>query len=315
MKKNRKRTILTASVIVYLVIAAALYVYVYLIPHINDALTPTYIVNYVDMDSFYYGKAIVVRNETCIYSEGSGTATYYVEESEKTRIGTRVADVYTANDKIGSFCPVTGFVSYYHDGYEDKLDPESILAMDPTEYFDIESVPSASKKASVESGDFLYKVVDGGNWYLLLPVTEEQLQNFRIGSNIRVLLDDGTVLKAEAERVLGKETLSVMAKVLSYYPDFCSVRVLKAKVSTRQTSGLEVPVTAVAYEDGKPGVYVLGTDGEYHFTRVQILDEQDGSYAVSEDQFSETLDDGSINTVYSISLYDEIKRDVSERRK
>ena len=311
--KNKKRTLLITISIIYLVIAAGLYAFVYLIPHINVALTPTYIVNSVVMDNFYYGKAIVVRYEQCVYSDYSGNVSYYIEESEKTRIGTKVADIYTPSDKIGQYCPVTGFVSYYQDGYEDVLDPEKILDMDPGEYLNLNGVSRSTEANSVSPGDFLYKVVDGENWYLILPVNEEQLKSFRIGSNIEVLLDDGTVLKAEAERVLGSDKLSVMAKVLSYYPDFCKVRTLQARVSTKQTKGLEIPVTAVAYRDGKAGVFVLGTDGEYHFTRVEILDRNEESYAVSEDRFTELQDDGTEKVIQSVSLYDEILRDVGEQ--
>ena len=313
MNKSKKRTLLITLFIIYFVIAAGLYVFVYLIPGISEAMAPTYVVRSVNMDNYYYGKAIVVRNEQCVYSGYSGSLTYYGGESEKTRIGTRVADIYTSDDRAGLFCPVTGFVSYYRDGYEEILDPESVMGMDPKEYLELEVTSSAADRSNVSAGDFVYKVVDGGSWYMMLPVTEEQLQTFRIGSEIQILLDDGTALTAEAERVLGNGTLSVMAKVLSYYPDFCKVRTLHVRVSTRQTKGLEVPVSAVTYEDGKPGVYVLGTDGEYHFTRIQILDEQDGRYAVSENQFTEMLPDGSEKTVYSVSLYDEILRDVSQQ--
>jgi hypothetical protein len=52
--------------------------------------------------------------------------------------------------------------------------------MDPAEYPDIQNHLISTEKTGVEAGDFIYKVVDGGNWYLLLPVTEEQLQTFRI---------------------------------------------------------------------------------------------------------------------------------------
>ena len=310
MDKRKKRALLITIAIIYFVIAAGLYIFVYLIPHINGVLTPTYIVNSINMDNYYYGKAIVVRDETCIYSDATGSVTYYVTESEKTRIGTRVADIYTSNDRIGLFCPVTGFVSYYHDGLEDSLTPESVMGMDPSEFLNISASPVSSEKSAALPGDFIYKIVDGGSWYLMLPVTEEQLLTFRIGSNIEIVLDDGTVLTAEAERVIGYDSLAVMAKVLSYYPEFCQKRILDVKVSTKQTKGLEVPVTAVAYENDKAGVYVLGTDGEYHFTRVLILDEKDGSYAVAEDQFEETQEDGSVKIISSISLYDEIKRDV-----
>ena len=95
MDKKKKRTLLITISIVYLVIAVGLYAFVYLIPHINDALTPTYIVNAVNMDNYYYGKAIVVRDETCVYSSDYGNVSLYVNEGEKTRIGPRVADIYT----------------------------------------------------------------------------------------------------------------------------------------------------------------------------------------------------------------------------
>lgn len=313
MDKKKKRTLLIVMTIIFIVVAAGLYVYVYLIPSISGALTPTYVVNAVNMESYYYGKAIVVRDESCIYSGYSGTLSCYVNESEKTRIGTRVADVYTSNDRIGYFCPFTGFVSYYRDGYEDILTPESVLSMDPSEYLDINALPVSSVQSEVTADSFVYKIVDGSTWYLLLPVTEEQLKSFRIGSNIEILLEDGTALKAEAERVLGEDTLSIMAKVLSYYKDFCKIRTVQAKVISKQTKGLEIPVTSVAYEDEKAGVYVLGTDGEYHFTRVEILDEKDGSYAVSENQFTEITPDGTEKIVYSISLYDEILRDAKDK--
>ena len=315
MQKKKKRTLLIVLLIAYIVVAAGLYVFVYFIPDINGALTSTYIVNSINMDNYYNGVAIVVRNESCIYSDYSGNITYYVGESEKTRIGTRVADIYTSDDRVGLFCPVTGFVSYYQDGYEEILSPESVMAMDPSEYENIRANIISTVKSSVSAGDFVYKVVDGGSWYLMLPITEEQLLNFRIGSDIEILLEDGTVLKANAERVLGDKNLSVMAKVLSYYPEFCQKRTLQAKVSTKQTKGLEVPVTAVAYVDDKPGVYVLGTDGEYHFTRIEILDESNGSYAVTENQFTERLSDGTEKIIYSISLYDEIIRDAEQYKK
>ena len=313
MDNKKRRNVLITISIVYIVIVIALYACIYLIPHISDALTSTYVVNTINMDNYYYGKAVIVRSEECVYSPDSGNISYYVEESEKTRIGTRVVDIYASNDRIGLFCPVTGFVSYYQDGYEEILTPESVFQLDPKDYFDIEAVSVSSERAAVTKGDFVYKVVDGGTWYLMLPITEEQLQTFRIGSNIEVLLEDGTTLKAEAERVLGDETLAIMAKVLSYYPDFCKIRTLQARVSIKQTKGLGVPTTAVTYIDGNPGVYVLGTDSEYHFTRVNILDEKDGYYAVSEDHFTELKSDGNEVMVYSISLYDEILRDASNR--
>ncbi len=309
--KNKK--IVITIIIVFLVLVAALYTVLYLIPGITGSLTPTYIINYGKMESSYRGRCVVVRDETCYFSDYSGTITRYINESEKTRIGTRVADIYSGGDKHALYCKKTGFVSYYYDGLEAELTPESVLERDPAEYMNTESAAESVTKDNVEKDDFIYKLVDGGSWYVMLPVTPDQLSTFNMGSNLNLVLDDGTVLKANAQKVVGTETLAVMARVLSYYPDFAKIRTLDVKIVTRETEGLEIPKTAIEYnEDGNPGVYVLGTDGEYHFTRIEILDEQENSVLVTEEQFSTTLEDGTEKIISSVYLYDEILKNAAK---
>lgn len=309
--KNRK--ILITVIIIFLVLIAVLYAVLYLIPDITGSLTQTYVVNYGKMETSYRGRCVVVRDETCYRSDYTGTISRYIDESEKTRIGTRIADIYSGGDKHAYYCKKTGFVSYYYDGLEETLTPETVLEMDPSEYMNTEAVSESISEDSVEEDDFVYKLVDGGAWYVMLPVTADQLETFSMGNNLNLVLEDGTVLKASAQKVVGTDTMAVMARVLSYYPDFAKVRTLDVKIVTRETEGLELPKTAIEYnEEGNPGVYVLGTDGEYHFTRIQILDEQNNSVLVTEEQFPVTLEDGSEKIISTVYLYDEILKNVAK---
>lgn len=310
--RSKKRKLQITLVVVFLVLLVGLYAYLYLIPDISDSFTPTYIIGYGTMETAYDGRCIVVRNEKCVYSEHTGTVTSYVEESEKTRIGTRVADLYSGGEKYGLFCEDTGFVSYYYDGFEESLTPESVRTESPSTYLNINASPQSVTKENVTDGDFIYKLVDGDTWYIMLPVEQSQLPLFRIGGDLSLVLSDGTVLKANAERVVGDEELAIMARVLSYYPDFTKIRTLNVRIVTKKTKGLEIPLSSVAYLDDKPGVYVLGTDGEYHFTRIEILDTQNDKCLVTENQFTTYESDGSSRTILTVSLYDEILRDAAE---
>ena len=295
--------------IIFLAIVAVLYIYAFVIPDISGALTPTYIVNNGSVITSYEEECIVIRDEITYFGDYTGTISYYVDESEKTRINTRVADIY-ASEKHGMYCKKTGFVSYYFDGYEETLSPSRVLEMDPASYLGIEDVSSSKKTESVSKGDFIYKLVDGSAWYLMIPVSEEQLKSFKMGSQLNIILEDGTSFTATSERVIGDETKVVMAKVTSYYPDFAKYRKLKVKVVTNETTGLLIPNTSIAKnEEGKEGVFVLGTDGEYHFTRIKVLI-VDGDYSVvKENEFTEYYDDGTNRIISSLDLYDEIKRD------
>jgi len=312
--KDKKKQFLITATIVYLAVITVLYIYAYVIPSITGALTKTYIVQADTFQTKYHASCIVVRDEIVYSADYSGTTTYYIEESEKTRINTRIADIYSADQvKHSMYCKKTGFVSYYSDGYESLLSPTTVLDMDPASYFSLTENTESKKASSLSKGGFVYKLVDGSAWYLMIPVDENSVANYRAGSNLNIKLADGTSFSASVYKILGEESFAVMAKVTSYYPDFAKYRVLDVDIITKETSGLVIPKSSITTNaDGKQGVYVLGTDGEYHFTRILVLEEDGDNILIKESEFTETLEDGTTKGILSVDLYDEIKRDANE---
>jgi len=312
--QSNKKSIMVTITLIYLAVVAALYIYAYVIPDITGALTKTYIVQSDTFTTKMHASCVVVRDEIVYNAEYNGSTNYYVEESEKTRINTRVVDIYSSDQsKHSLYCKKTGFVSYYSDGYEGLLTPATIIDMEPSSYLSIGESTESKKTSSVVKGDFLYKLVDGSAWYLMIPVEEGNLSKFRAGSKLNIALADGTSFSASVYKILGESSFAVMAKVTSYYPDFAKYRVLDVDIITKETYGLVVPKTAVVNNDaGKAGVYVLGTDGEYHFTRILILEEDGDNILIQESEFTETLEDGTTKGILSVDLYDEIKRDAND---
>lgn len=305
----RNHKLYITIIISFLIIIAALYVFAFVIPDISGALTPTYIVKNATIETSYKVECVVVRDEIPYFSENGGNVTYYIEESEKTRINTRIVDIYNGSSKNSMYCKKTGFVSYFYDGYEQVLTPETVVDMDPNSYLEIIEQTESKTNDKISRGDFVYKLVDGSAWYLMIPVNEEQLKTFRMGANLNIYLEDGTNFTAVSQRVLGEDSFVVMAKVTSYYPDFAKFRKLNVKVVTSETYGLLIPNTAITTnDDGKEGVFVLGTDGEYHFTRIQTLLVDGENTLVKESQFTEYYEDGTSKQILSLDLYDEIKR-------
>ena len=93
MNKRGKRTAGIIVTIVFLIAVAALYGYIYVVPSVTGALTPTAIAQYGEMQTANPAQCIVFRREKVISAEQSGNAGYYVDEGAKTRLGVKVADV------------------------------------------------------------------------------------------------------------------------------------------------------------------------------------------------------------------------------
>lgn len=294
MKENSKRKWPYVVFAVFMIILISLYAYLYIFPNITDTLTPTYI---VQQDSYLVTdepKCIVVRDEEVIYAEKTGTLTYYSKETEKTRKGFVVADIYSGSKNSYS-CPVTGFVSYYIDGYEDYFTPNNIGLLDVNEYADLEVVPENTVRNEAQIGQPIYKLIKSNTWYLLLIVSEDDLNKYTMNGNITVQINETDSISAKVVRFLGDgEKRVVVASTKLFYKDFAKLRTLNVNVITKETDGYSIPTSAICTKDGKTGIYVLGVDEDYVFKEITILVDGDDMTLISSDG--------------NIKLYDEILR-------
>jgi len=283
--------------IIFIVLVAGLYVYLYLIPSITGSLTPTYIVQDGVVSITDDPKCFIVRDEEVYYAEKSGSITYYSKETEKTRKGFVVADIYNGN-KYSMQCPSTGFVSYYLDDYENYFTPDNIGKLDIEEYVNLEIVPYNSFRNDVVIGEAIYKLIKSNTWYMLLVVPNEELSKYAINNQITIWLNEENKVNATIDRFLGNgETRIVVCSTKTFYEDFAKIRTINVNVVTKETSGLFVPTTAIAVEGEDKGVYVLGVDGEYVFKKIDVLVEDEDLTLISKGG--------------NVKLYDEILRNAS----
>ncbi|MCQ2552464.1 MAG: hypothetical protein MJ148_03845 [Clostridia bacterium] len=296
---SKRKRIGLIILIVFLVIVAGLYVYLYLIPSISGSLTQTYIVEYGEVTTTDDTDCIVVRDEQVFYAEKTGSVTYYSEETEKTRKGFVVADIYAGN-KYSMACPNTGYVSYYLDGYENYFTPDNIGTLEIDEYVNAElDEPYNSVRTDVSAGEAIYKLITSNTWYLLLVVPEDRLPEYTIGSSVTIDVAENKSIKASVDRFLGDgATRIVVCSTKDYYEDFAKIRKANVHVITRKQEGYFVPATAIEQKDDIQGVYVLGVDGEYVFKKVDVLDASGDLVLISSEG--------------NVRLYDEILRNASD---
>ena len=323
MNRRGKRTAGVAAGIVFLAVCAALYAYIYVVPSVTGALTPTAIAQYGEMQTVNPARCIVFRTEKVITAEQSGNAGYYVDEGAKTRLGVKVADIYPADGSgTGYFMETTGIVSYWCDGLEATYTPET------TENITLESFPSqeegAQQPAPPESvrtstkqeGDPLYKIITGDTWYFALCIEDQYMDRYAMGQRIDVVLANGTVDATVTRMTQYENYWVVIAYTNRYYEGFDQLRYCDVTIVTEDNDGLIIPTTARAMqeqEDGSmlEGVYVKNIRGDYVFKRILVLaeDETTGETLVEPDSFYEKDEAGESVLVDSIGVYDEVLRD------
>ncbi len=323
MNRRGKRTAGIVAGIVFVALCAALYVYIYVVPSVTGALTPTAIAQYGQMQTSNPARCIVFRSERVIYAEQSGNTGYYVEEGAKTRLGVKVADVYpAAGSGAGYFMETTGIVSYWYDGLEETFVP------DTPETITLDSFPSRDEEAEAppqprsvrtstkEEGDPLYKIVTGDTWYMALCIESQYMDRYAMGATVEVCFEDKTVDAVIRRMTQYEGYWVVIVSTNRYYQEFARLRYCDVTIVTEDSAGLIIPTTARAMqeqEDGTmlEGVYVKNIRGDYIFRRIQVLaeDEETGETLIQEDGFYELNEEGESVLVGSVGVYDEVLRD------
>lgn len=294
--ETKKRRWPAVVLLIFILVVAALYVYLYLMPEISGSLTPTYIVQYASIQKTDDAHCIVVRDEEVVKANHTGSVSYYAKETEKTRKGVTVADIYSGSNKYSLNCESTGFISYYIDSYEDFFNPSNLGSLDLEQYWEFDVVPENTVRNEITIEEPVYKLIKSNTWYFLVFVPQDEMGNYALNSTINIILDDGTTIPASVSRFLGDgDKRAIVASTKRFYENFAKLRAIDVTIVTKEVSGLLVPSTAVAEnEEGKTGVYVLGIDDEYAFKEVEIIGNDNENILVADGQ--------------NLKLYDEIKR-------
>jgi hypothetical protein len=146
MKRGTK-----ALLIIFIVVAAGLYIYLEVLPKIEGMSEKTTVLEYGDLPVLDKAEVLIARDETLFSSKKSGAVTYEQDEGTKVRKGVRILSVEGGGEgeaasgsaisrireAAGSSMKATGsfkanrtaVVSYYADGYEKKLSAENVSSI------------------------------------------------------------------------------------------------------------------------------------------------------------------------------------------
>lgn len=313
-------------ILVFIIAIIVLYIIIYIIPKVTGALVSSYTVEYTELKSSDETTGYLVRDEKVYTSAVSGKANRYIEGGTLVRVGTTVMEItgnseseiaakYTdvltrlGDDAIASsdFTVETGgVVSYYADGYENKIRPDN-MEKGTYEYFSKLSQDNVVNlmRNSIAKGEPVFKIADRTKWYIVCFIDKEHLNRYEEGQEVSVEFEDdfvrAKVYKADEQDGKGRIILSTDY----YYEKFAKTRVAEISLVTYSGKGLVIENSSLTEEKGMQGVYVKSKSNEYHFVPVQVI-QTDGEKSLVED--TSFLDDkGKVHD--TIEIYDEILKE------
>lgn len=325
MNKLKRKPIL-----LLLIVLALLYAIIYIVPKISGALVPSYIAEYGELKISDDTTAYFVRNEKVYIARINGDTNYFFENGSLVRKGTKVMQVKeNGNDAVepsGKYMDIltrldgkvtskkyyktadVGVVSYYVDGYERSITPESMKKGDYSLFKKLSQKDVIDvQRDSVIKGEPVFKIVDRTKWYMVCFVDEEHLGRYEKGSSVRVEFEDDYVDTTvySAELINGKAKIILQTDY--YYDKFAETRVADVSLVTYQESGLIIENTSIAEEKGQTGVYVKNKSDDFFFVPIKVYASDGEKSLIADDFYYDTEKDGEM--VITVEVYDEILKD------
>lgn len=143
----------------------------------------------------------------------------------------------------GINAPSSGLATYYIDGYE-NIDTSNISS----DYFDKSSYKKQIHKTgdSVMAGDPVMKLITDDTWYIIAPITFEQLSQIPDSEYVRIKLKNTEYSMTVPYAVItAQDGTYIRLKLSKYMANFISERYIEVSLALDEYSGLKVPVTAI----------------------------------------------------------------------
>ena len=322
-KQKKKPIILLVTALI------VLYVIIYIIPTVTGALVSSYTIEYGEMKVADGTTAYIVRDEQVYTSKTGGKANRYIEEGTLVRKGTTVMEVTGDSEaepgseyqdvltRLGDSAVSTdsfttkkvGIVSYYADGYESKLTPETMENGGYSYYSKLSQDAVVSlEQSSVAAGDPVFKVVDRTQWYIVCFVDKEHRQRYEVGNTVTVEFEDDFV-ETEVYSVTAdkdEDKVRVILATYNYYDKYTQMRACPVSLVTYDERGLIVENSSIGEKDGQQGVYVKNKNKDFVFVPIKVY-ATDGTRSLVADEF---FDDAETGERYeTVEIYDEVLKD------
>lgn len=189
---------------------------------------------------------------------------------------------YISDNTVTINSPEAGIISYTFEGVEDILNTKNMFDLKIPK---LSNLVFENKEVSgkVKEGQPVVKIVDNFDWYLAVILEDKQASLLKEESGIKILFSDypnemrGRVIKVYK----GDDKLYVgIIKMIDEYPDFYKKSKADVEIKLKECWGLKIPVSAIAVENGKEGVWVLKDRTSKPVFKEIEIEISDGSYAI-----------------------------------
>lgn len=327
-KRKTKRRFRINLAVLWVTGFLALYVIIYVIPKLTGFMTTTYPAEYGTLTTSDKVTAYFVRDEEVFSAYDGGKANFLVDEAELVRFGTPIlevtpgdvkemdSDLKAISDRLGKNIEKThsyvsehgGIISFFADGYEHKINKESVKKLDQSFFKGLKQDDVKSlKKSTVASKQPVYKIIDKGSWLLVSYIKDASRKKYKKGDKVGVKLNDKKSPKFEM-KVLDILNEGAKTKLIlegnGFFEEYAKLRVADVSLITADVKGLLIEKRSLVQKNGKQGVYIKNKQGKKEFMPVLILSESDSKVAVSEGSFR----DKKGNSIRTVRSYDDVIR-------
>lgn len=302
MKKIRKKLQSKSAVILFFIVFAVLYTIIYIVPKVTDIFVQTYTAEYGTLEMSIDSKCIIIRDEQVYKASVGGSVDRKIEAGELIRKDSLVATVGGREQ----YTDRRGIVSYYYDGYENKINSEKLSEIKENFFNEFSEGQNQEKEAvsdTAEAGDVIFKIVDNKRWFLMCWLDEEDGQKFEEGRAVKASFDDNDPvdMKVYSNTKQGSKYQLILSCNNSY-KDFDRYRIKECKLITSSYSGIILETDSIVEKDGVKGVYVVNKLGNSVFTPVSVLLSTGGKTVVEKNYYY----DSEGKYVETVESYDEI---------
>lgn len=323
MNKNRK------PILIYILIVIILGLFIYVVPKVTDVLETTTVIETGTLQVTEEAECYFVRQEAVYEAGEAGTVKYKIKEGTHIKTGTSLADfdadssegaeVMAARSKyaeiienIGEDAVKTvtfeskssGVVSYYADGYESTLTPDTMDKFTREKASAIEDKPVELKQSPVRKSEPVLKICDNDNWYIMCWVESASIANYEIGNNVSISLPEGTVDMRVESITQDGDYWKLIFWSNNYYENFAETRVAEGLIISKDYTGLVTETSNIITDGKQPVVLVLQQNGEYDIVKVKVKANNGEFSALAEVSYI----DEEGNQVDTVNVYDEIMR-------
>ena len=194
MKMNQKAKF-RIGVLIYLLLCLALYVCIYIVPKVSDIFVETYVAEYGSLQIGEESEALFVRNERLYTADGGGATDRVISGGSLMRKGSRIVTV----GGQGYYSGENGIVSYFYDGLESVLTPETMATADSSFLQKVKQKPQEGEpnyslrkcvSGTAAAGDPIFKIVDNSQWYIICWLEKDKAEDYQENNTVLVGFGD-----------------------------------------------------------------------------------------------------------------------------